>query len=63
VTPHLINEAKALGLKVIPWTVNDVAEMKPLIDAGVDGLISDYPDRLRAVLSERKIALPPQIVR
>jgi glycerophosphoryl diester phosphodiesterase len=63
VTPHLITEAKALGLKVIPWTVNDVAEMKPLIDAGVDGLITDYPDRLRAVLIERKIDVPPQVAR
>lgn len=58
-TPNAINEAKSIGLKVIPWTVNDIAEMKPLIDAGVDGIITDYPDRLRAVLIEKKIAVPP----
>lgn len=33
------------GMKVIPWTVNEVSDMKTLIDWGVDGLITDYPDR------------------
>lgn len=61
VTPNAITDAKAKGLKVIPWTVNDVAEMKALIEAGVDGLITDYPDRLRAMLIEMKIEAPPQV--
>ena len=61
VTPIAITEAKSIGLKVIPWTVNEVAEMNPLIEAGVDGLITDYPDRLRAVLIEKKIAVPPPV--
>lgn len=61
VTPNAITEAKSIGLKVIPWTVNDAAEMKPLIDAGVDGIITDYPDRLRAVLIEKKIAVPAPV--
>ena len=43
--------AKALGLKVIPWTVNDPAHMEHLIALGVDGIITDYPDRLRAVMA------------
>lgn len=55
-----IAEAKALGLVVIPWTVNDPAVMDRLIGWGVDGLISDYPDRLRAVLARRGMDLPPQ---
>ncbi|MFT7584927.1 MAG: glycerophosphoryl diester phosphodiesterase [Cellvibrionaceae bacterium] len=45
-TPELLEEAQGLGLKVIPWTVNDVAEMERLIEMGVDGLISDRPDLL-----------------
>jgi len=33
------------GIKVIPWTVNDVSDMKAMVALGVDGLITDYPDR------------------
>ena len=53
-----LNEAKALGLTVIPWTVNEPADMDRLIAAGVDGLITDYPDRLRAVMAARQLPLP-----
>ncbi|KPF86124.1 hypothetical protein IP70_07200 [alpha proteobacterium AAP38] len=42
-TPELVREAQGLGLKVIPWTVNDPADMKRLIEWGVDGLITDDP--------------------
>lgn len=42
-TPELLKEAHGLGLKVIPWTVNDAADMKRLIAWGVDGLITDDP--------------------
>ena len=52
-------EAKALGLAVLPWTVNDEATMARLIAMGVDGIITDRPDLLRAVLAERGLALPP----
>jgi glycerophosphoryl diester phosphodiesterase len=54
-----IAAARGLGLKVIPWTVNERADMARLIALGVDGIITDYPDRLRAVLAERGMALPP----
>ena len=53
-----VAEAHALGLKVLPWTVNSPAEMARLIDLEVDGLISDYPDRLRKVVADKGIALP-----
>jgi glycerophosphoryl diester phosphodiesterase len=51
-------EAHALGLKVLPWTVNDLSEMRRLIELGVDGMITDYPDRLRTVMGEKKMTLP-----
>jgi glycerophosphoryl diester phosphodiesterase len=57
-TPELVKEAKGLGLLVLPWTVNDPGEMGRLIDMGVDGIITDYPDRLRQVMSQRGLKLP-----
>ncbi|MGB8437703.1 MAG: glycerophosphodiester phosphodiesterase [Burkholderiales bacterium] len=57
-TPALLTEAHQLGLKVIPWTINDRATMDALIDLGVDGIISDYPDRLREAAREKGLALP-----
>ncbi len=52
-------QAHDLGLEVVVWTVNDRAVMHALIDLGVDGIITDYPDRLRRVLEERGIRPPP----
>jgi glycerophosphoryl diester phosphodiesterase len=54
-----IAAAKALGLKVIPWTVNERADMERLIALGVGGIISDYPDRLRAVMASEGMPSPP----
>jgi glycerophosphoryl diester phosphodiesterase len=48
-----VAEAQALGLKVVPWTVNDPNEMARLIEQKVDGLITDYPDRGLALLAAR----------
>ncbi|MCB0036636.1 MAG: hypothetical protein KDE51_21535 [Anaerolineales bacterium] len=45
-TLGLIEEAHELGLQVIPWTVNEPALMRALLDMGVDGIISDRPDIL-----------------
>jgi len=42
--------AKALGLRVVVWTVNDPSEMADLITMGVDGIITDYPNRLLRLL-------------
>jgi len=39
-----VETAHALGILVIPWTVNDGAVMRELIAMGIDGLITDYPD-------------------
>ena len=51
------------GLQLVPWTVNETADMRRLIDWGVDGIITDYPDRLREVMRERGLALPPGVAR
>jgi glycerophosphoryl diester phosphodiesterase len=58
VTPALVSESHALGLKVVVWTVNQPADMARLIDMGADGIISDRPDLLRKAASEKGIALP-----
>ncbi len=54
-----LREARSLGLAVVPWTVNDPADIARLVDLGVDGLITDYPDVARDVLRSRGKALPP----
>jgi glycerophosphoryl diester phosphodiesterase len=56
--PEGVREAGALGLFVIPWAVNEPADMARLIDAGVHGIITDYPDRLRRVMADKKLPLP-----
>jgi glycerophosphoryl diester phosphodiesterase len=60
-TPAAIDEAHALGLTVLPWTVNDPTDMARLVDMKVDGLITDYPDRARKVMADKGIALPPSV--
>jgi glycerophosphoryl diester phosphodiesterase len=54
----LVKEAHALGLKVIPWTVNQAEDMARLIDWGVDGLITDRPDILREAMAGKNLPLP-----
>jgi len=53
VTPRFIRGAHAHGIQVHVWTVNDLADMQRLIEWGVDGIISDYPDRLMALLGRQ----------
>ncbi|MCB8879018.1 glycerophosphodiester phosphodiesterase [Acidisoma cellulosilytica] len=52
-----VAEAHALGLLVNPWTVNESEDMARLLDWGVGALTTDYPDRARAVMAEKGIAL------
>lgn len=53
-----LREARALGLRVVPWTVNEPSEIAAMLELGVDGLISDRPDRVRAELGRRGLPLP-----
>ena len=50
-----IEDAHARGLRVVPWTVNDPADMARLMAWGVDGLCTDEPDRARAVMREARL--------
>lgn len=45
-TVEKVHRLHALGMKVIPWTVNTTAEMRRVKNMGVDGIITDYPDRI-----------------
>jgi glycerophosphoryl diester phosphodiesterase len=57
-TREAVKEAQTLGLKVVVWTVNNPADMRRVIEWGVDGVISDYPDRLRRASGELGVPLP-----
>jgi len=50
-----VKEIQSAGFKVIPWTINTTRIMKKLIDEGVDGIITDYPDSLKFVLEKFNI--------
>lgn len=58
VTAELVAHAHRNRIDVIPWTINDLPTMRKLMDDGVDGIITDYPDRLRTLMAERGLALP-----
>lgn len=49
VTPELVKEAHAKKVAVLPWTVNETADMEKMISYGVDGIITDCPDKLVSV--------------
>lgn len=51
-----IRQAHDAGLRVIPWTVNDPEDWIRLVDWGVDGITTDYPDRLAALLHQRGVS-------
>lgn len=51
VSQELVRQAHAAGLPVVPWTVNQPEPMQALLRLGVDGIMTDYPDRLITVLA------------
>ncbi len=55
VTAGFVRRAHRLGKQVHVWTINDSAQMRTLLDLGVDGIVTDRPDLLRDVLRERGV--------
>ena len=53
VTSEMVQEAHSLNLIVCTWTVNEIEDLENMIDAGVDGIITDYPNRAQKVLEIR----------
>jgi len=54
VTPALLDFAHRQGVQVHVWTINEEVEMERLLALGVDGIMSDFPGRLRAVVDARR---------
>ena len=48
-----MKEAQALGLKVLAWTVNEPSDIAGMLDLGVDGIVSDRPDRVHEALGRK----------
>ncbi|MBI4528871.1 MAG: glycerophosphodiester phosphodiesterase [Deltaproteobacteria bacterium] len=54
-TPNLLERARQIGLKSFVWTVNEVADMEDFLARGVDGIISDFPEKFWKVRAKRKL--------
>jgi glycerophosphoryl diester phosphodiesterase len=53
VSAQTVAAAHQPGVEMFVWTIDDPAEMRRLLDLGVDGIVTDYPARLRALLSAK----------
>jgi glycerophosphoryl diester phosphodiesterase len=60
ITRELVDSAHAADLQVVTWTVNDPGQMRSLIQSGVDGIMTDLPDRLRAVIEDLSSGASPR---
>ena len=49
----LVKDVHAKGIKIIPWTVNDPEHILQMFSLGVDGIISDFPDRVKSLVGGR----------
>ena len=54
VTKELVAAARERGLSVVTWTVDEPARMKALMEMGVEGIITNYPERLGRVMTEER---------
>lgn len=55
VTPRVVRKVHEMGKKVNVWTVNDMASLKKFYEMGVDGIITDYPDRLKDIIANSSL--------
>jgi glycerophosphoryl diester phosphodiesterase len=53
-TRELVDSAHRHGVEVHAWTINDEASMARMLDLGVDGIITDFPDKLLALLNRAR---------
>ncbi len=54
----MMTEAHARGLKVVPWTCDDIPTVAALMDMGIDGIITNYPNHVRQLMADRGMRLP-----
>lgn len=53
VTKELVKQCHDKKIKIIPWTLNEIADIKKMIDLQVDGIISDYPNRVIELIQKK----------
>jgi len=53
VTPEIIAAARHADLRVVVWTVNEIEDLRTALSWDVDGIITNYPDRLNELLKEK----------
>ncbi|GII01647.1 glycerophosphodiester phosphodiesterase family protein [Planobispora takensis] len=61
VDESFMRQAAAAGLPVVPWTVNGTGRAAELADLGVAGIVTDYPDRMRTLWTERGLVPPAPV--
>ncbi|KAI0344130.1 PLC-like phosphodiesterase [Trametopsis cervina] len=59
-TKAMVDEAHELGLEIKPWTVNRLNMVDQLLDWGVDGIITDYPNAVRRLVKQRQLPAAPK---
>ncbi|KAF9270547.1 PLC-like phosphodiesterase [Marasmius fiardii PR-910] len=59
-TKAMVERAHALGMLVVPWNINRLNVADQVLDAGVDGLITDYPSMIRRLIQQRKYRVAPK---
>ncbi|MET8335645.1 glycerophosphodiester phosphodiesterase family protein [Streptosporangium canum] len=62
VDQELARLAEKAELPLVPWTVNEPGRAAELLDLGVAGLVTDYPDRMRALWADRGMPVPAPVI-